>query len=112
MAKISRRTILLAVAASAAAPFLRARTTANAQSIDESGFVPIGSIDQWIAVGSQDDRNPIILFLHGGPAEAESPFLREFVPWEQDFTVVNWDQRGSGKTYGKNGPTTPGMRRR
>ncbi len=46
----------------------------------------------------------IILFLHAGPAEAESPFLREFVPWERDFTVVNWDQRGSGKTYGKNGP--------
>jgi pimeloyl-ACP methyl ester carboxylesterase len=23
--------------------------------------------------------------------------------------VVNWDQRGSGRTYGKNGPSTPGM---
>jgi hypothetical protein len=23
--------------------------------------------------------------------------------------VVNWDQRGSGRTYGRNGPTTPGM---
>jgi pimeloyl-ACP methyl ester carboxylesterase len=109
MAKISRRTMLLATAACAAAPFLRARVTANAQLIDESRFVPIGGIDQWVAIQGQDDRNPIILFLHGGPGEAESPFLREFVPWEHDFTVVNWDQRGSGKTYGKNGPATPGM---
>jgi pimeloyl-ACP methyl ester carboxylesterase len=110
MAKtVTRRTMLLAVAAGAAAPFLPARVTANVQLIDESGFVPIGGIDQWIAIGGQDNRNPIILFLHGGPAEAESPFLQEFAPWEHDFTVVNWDQRGSGKTYGKNGPTTPGM---
>jgi pimeloyl-ACP methyl ester carboxylesterase len=51
----------------------------------------------------------VILFLHGGPAEAQSPFLKEFLPWEQSFTVINWDQRGSGKTYGKNGASTPGM---
>jgi pimeloyl-ACP methyl ester carboxylesterase len=109
MTKISRRRLLLSVAASIAAPFLPSRTKANAQSIDESGFVPIGGIDQWIAIRGQDDRNPLILFLHGGPADAESPFLREFVPWEHDFTVLNWDQRGSGKTYGENGPATPGM---
>jgi len=109
MAKISRRTILLAVVAGAAAPLLPARSTENAKSIDESGFVPAGGIDQWIAIQGHDDNNPIILFLHGGPAEAESPFLREFTPWERDFTVVNWDQRGSGKTYGKNGSATPGM---
>ncbi len=34
---------------------------------------------------------------------------REFVPWKPYFTVVNWDQRGSGKTFGKNGLTTPDM---
>ncbi len=43
-------------------------------------------------------------FCNGGPAEAQSPLLREFRPWEQAFTVVNWDQRGAGKTYGRNGP--------
>ena len=53
--------------------------------------------------------NPAILYLHGGPGEAQSPFLREFLPWEEAFTVANWDQRGSGKTYGRNGPATTGM---
>jgi pimeloyl-ACP methyl ester carboxylesterase len=49
----------------------------------------------------------VILYLHGGPGEAQSPFLDQFKPWERDFTVVNWDQRGAGKTYEKNGDTTP-----
>lgn len=80
-----------------------------ADAVNEQGFVPIGGIDQWVAIQGNDAANPVILFLHGGPAEAQSPFLKEFLPWEQAFTVVNWDQRGSGKTYGRNGASTPGM---
>jgi pimeloyl-ACP methyl ester carboxylesterase len=76
---------------------------------DERGFVRIGDIDQWIAIQGRDAANPVILYLHGGPGEAQSPFLKEFLPWETDFTVANWDQRGSGKTFGRNGPSTPGM---
>jgi pimeloyl-ACP methyl ester carboxylesterase len=79
------------------------------RSIDESCFVSIGGIDQWLAIQGGNAMNPAILFLHGGPANSQSPFLAEFRPWEQQFTVANWDQRGSGKTYGKNGPSTPGM---
>ena len=78
-----------------------------AQGIDQTGFVKIGGIEQWIAIQGSDRRNPIILYLHGGPGEAQSPFLQDFAPWERDFTVVNWDQRGAGKTYEKNGPSTP-----
>ena len=94
----------------AAAPtFLSERTSAAAAAVDETGFVRIGGIDQWVGIQGGDARNPAILYLHGGPGEAQSPFLKEFVPWETDFTVVNWDQRGSGRTYGKYGPATPGM---
>jgi pimeloyl-ACP methyl ester carboxylesterase len=82
---------------------------AGTDAVDETGFARIGGIDQWIGIQGRDVRNPAILYLHGGPGEAQSPFLREFIPWEADFTVVNWDQRGSGRTYGKNGPATPGM---
>jgi pimeloyl-ACP methyl ester carboxylesterase len=93
--------VQLAGAADAASP--------AARRIDETGFVPIGGIEQWIAIQGSDVRNPVLLFLHGGPAEAQSPFLKAFVPWQAEFTVVNWDQRGSGRTFGRNGAATPGM---
>lgn len=82
---------------------------AAGKEVDESGFVPVGGIDQWIAIQGRDSANPAVLYLHGGPGEAQSPFLEQFAPWRTDFTVVNWDQRGSGKTFGRNGASTPGM---
>jgi proline iminopeptidase len=106
--KFSRRDLLRVAAASAGS--LAMPAWARRRSIEESGFVRIGGIEQWIAIQGQDIANPVIVFLHGGPGDAQSPFLKEFVPWERDFTVVNWDQRGSGKTYGKSGGlATPGM---
>jgi pimeloyl-ACP methyl ester carboxylesterase len=60
-------------------------------------------------VRGRDRANPVILFLHGGPGQAASAFLKDMAPWETDFTVAAWDQRGAGKTYGRNGPTTPDM---
>jgi pimeloyl-ACP methyl ester carboxylesterase len=102
-----RREVTLALAT---LPILSASyADAGVFGIDESGFSKIGGIDQWISVQGRDTTKPVILYLHGGPAEAQSPFLKEFLPWQEDFTVVNWDQRGSGKTYGRNGASTPGM---
>src|ERR1700733_5320245 len=105
--KIPRRRPMGLVAAASA--LFGEPGSARTAGIDETGFVRIGGIDQWVGIQGTDVRNPVILLLHGGPAEAQSPFLREFIPWETDFTVVNWDQRGSGRTFGKNGPSTPGM---
>ena len=101
---ITRLQFVGAVAATFVLTGSRARA---AQSIDETGFVPIGGIDQWVAIRGDDRSNPAILYLHGGPAEAQSPFLAVFRPWEHRFTVVNWDQRGSGKTFERNGASTP-----
>ncbi|HWU55171.1 MAG TPA: alpha/beta hydrolase [Rhizomicrobium sp.] len=84
-----------------------ARPAFAATPIDEQGFVSIGGIDQWIAIQGADINNPVIVYLHGGPGEAQSPFLKDFEPWLKDFTVVNWDQRGAGKTYEKNGTSMP-----
>ncbi|HKU63568.1 MAG TPA: alpha/beta hydrolase [Rhizomicrobium sp.] len=104
---ISRRELLLT--ATAGSLSLSISPAAAAEPVNDIGFHKIGGIDQWIAIQGQDARNPIILYLHGGPSEAQSPFLKEFLPWERDFTVVNWDQRGSGKTFGRNGSSTPDM---
>jgi len=68
--------------------------------VDESYTTTIGGIKQWLNVRGQDKSNPVILFVHGGPAAPLTPSIWEFQrPIEEYFTVVNWDQRGAGKTY-------------
>jgi pimeloyl-ACP methyl ester carboxylesterase len=70
------------------------------QGIQESYKLHVGGIEQWVYVRGQDKGNPIILFVHGGPGAPYSPVMWEFQrPLEEYFTVVNWDQRGAGKTY-------------
>jgi pimeloyl-ACP methyl ester carboxylesterase len=73
--------------------------------IDEAKAVEIGGIHQWITVRGRDRRNPILLVLHGGPAAPDLPNRYLFEgPWTDYFTVVEWDQRGAGKTYELNDP--------
>jgi pimeloyl-ACP methyl ester carboxylesterase len=62
-----------------------------------------GGIGQWIEVRGQNVNNPILLFIHGGPGVAFIPMGSTFQDlWEKYFTVVQWDQRGAGKTYESN----------
>jgi proline iminopeptidase len=76
----------------------RAITSPN--GIDSIEPVYIGGIDQWIEVRGQNVNNPILLFIHGGPGIAFIPLAGAFQDrWEKYFTVVQWDQRGAGKTY-------------
>ena len=76
-------------------------TTPN--SIVESQFVNIGGIQQWIGIRGEDRTNPVIVILHGGPGQPYSPFSDILRSWEEHFTLVQWDQRGAGKTLGRNG---------
>lgn len=66
--------------------------------IDEGTYVKIGGIDQWIQIRGQDRNNPVLLCLHGGPGGSWLAQTTLFLPWEKGFTVVQWDQRGAGKT--------------
>jgi len=66
--------------------------------IDEGMYVKIGGIDQWIQIRGQDRNNPVLLCLHGGPGASWLALTTLFLPWEKEFTVVQWDQRGAGKT--------------
>lgn len=73
--------------------------------IEQSLLVPIDGARQWISIRGNDLRNPILLVLHGGPGSPEMPAAWTFQsPWEDYFTVVEWDQRGTGKTYEANSP--------
>jgi len=79
------------------------RAIHSPDGIDTVERVSIGGIDQWIEVRGESLKNPILLFIHGGPGTAFMPIARVFQgPWEKYFTVVQWDQRGAGKTYTSN----------
>ncbi|PYR33803.1 MAG: hypothetical protein DMF90_19550 [Acidobacteria bacterium] len=80
-------------------------TLATPNGINEGLFVRIGGIEQWITIRGQDRHNPALLLLHGGPGNAFQSFTRAvFSEWERVFTVVQWDQRGAGRTFGRSGP--------
>ena len=70
--------------------------------IDERRFIAAGDIEHWITIRGADRSNPIVLFVHGGPAEIVSFVPEATQSLEQDFTVVHWDQRGAGRTYARN----------
>jgi pimeloyl-ACP methyl ester carboxylesterase len=76
--------------------------------IDESGFVRIGGIDQWISVRGDDRRNPVILEILGGHGASNLIFLPRTRGWERHFTVVRWDMRGAGFTFARSGPDGQG----
>jgi pimeloyl-ACP methyl ester carboxylesterase len=71
--------------------------------VEEASFVRIGGIDQWVQARGEDRDNPVLLVLHGGMAMTYVPQTEAFRAWERHFTVVQWDRRGVGKTYGRNG---------
>jgi pimeloyl-ACP methyl ester carboxylesterase len=75
-----------------------------AGGINELKEVDIGGIKQWINVRGNNPANPILLFVHGGPGSPMMPESWTFQrPWEDFFTVVQWDQRGAGKTFSSAG---------
>ena len=76
--------------------------------IDESGLVRIGGIDQWISIRGEDRRNPVMLEIHGGPGATNLAYVPRTRAWEQHFTIVRWDMRGTGKTFEHGGPDGQG----
>ena len=82
-----------------------ARRIVSANGVEELLELPIGGTKQWISVRGRDRGNPVLLMIHGGPASPEMPSSWFFqTGWEDYFTVVQWDQRGAGKSYNANDP--------
>jgi proline iminopeptidase len=82
-----------------------ARKIVAPNGVEELLEIPIGGAKQWISVRGRDRGNPVLLMIHGGPASPEMPSSWFFQnSWEDYFTVVQWDQRGSGKSYNANDP--------
>ncbi|MBR7081762.1 MAG: alpha/beta hydrolase [Oscillospiraceae bacterium] len=76
--------------------------------IDEGIYVSLGGQEQYLLIRGEDVNNPVMLWLHGGPASPDTPlnytFQKHLVG---EYTVVNWDQRGCGRTYYRNMDTDP-----
>ncbi|HKK08302.1 MAG TPA: alpha/beta hydrolase [Gemmatimonadota bacterium] len=69
-------------------------------SVAELDRVDLGGAPQWILIRGWSRKNPVVLFLHGGPGMSAMYLAHAFQrPLERDFTVVQWDRRGAGKSY-------------
>lgn len=69
-------------------------------SIAEVDYLRLGGLDQWVMIRGESLANPPLILLYGGPGLSETYFFRRFnAPLEKSFTVVYWDQRGSGKSF-------------
>ena len=68
--------------------------------LDYSENVEVNGSIQNIRVRAAKKGLPVILFLHGGPGVCDRHnILRDHSDLAEDFTLVCWDQRGSGKSY-------------
>ena len=83
------------------------QTAAN--KIREAEFINLGGIEQWITIRGEKESSPLLLILHGGPGDAQSCFTDVYADYEKKFIVVQWDQRGSGETFGKYHEQTPNL---
>ncbi len=91
-------TVLLAWSPGEPKPFLDGKGNPLAGSISEKNRVNINGVEQGMFIKSKDAANPVLLYLHGGMPDY---FLTERYPTglEDYFTVVWWEQRGSGLSY-------------
>jgi proline iminopeptidase len=84
----------------ATAIIANARKIVAPNGIERLEKVRIGGIDQWVSIRGADRRNPVLLYIHGGPGYVSIPMSWWFTRGlEEYFTVVQWDQRATGKTY-------------
>lgn len=68
--------------------------------IQESTYIDIDGMKQYIQIRGENTENPVMIFIHGGPASpmgyVSSYYQKEL---ESELTIINYDQRGCGRTY-------------
>jgi len=83
------------------------------QGINSIEKLMIGGVQQSILIQTEKPGSPILLFIHGGPSmpvpgvsSRGSDYALVMTTKEliKHFTVVFWDQRGTGKSYSSNIP--------
>lgn len=70
------------------------------KAVDEIREISINGLAQKVMIRGNDSGNPLLLILHGGPGFSEAMLFRSYnKDLEQNFMVVNWDQRGANLSY-------------
>jgi pimeloyl-ACP methyl ester carboxylesterase len=90
--------VLLFLSPGTPRPFLDDRGKPLAGSISEKIRVNVNGVEQGMFIKGRAAGNPVLLYLHGGVPDH---FLNDRYPTglEEIFTVVWWEQRGSGLSY-------------
>jgi len=68
--------------------------------INERSFIKLGGEEQYVEITAISDKDPVILFIHGGPGWPQTPHLRYFnADLTRSAILVSWEQSGCGKSY-------------
>jgi pimeloyl-ACP methyl ester carboxylesterase len=74
----------------------------NQKHIHHYDMVEIGGVKQAIMINGKNPDNPVLVFLHGGPGFPMLPFdpySDSMNKLEEEYTIVYWEQRGTGRSY-------------
>ncbi len=86
------------------------REIVSPHGLQATETIKIGGIDQVVSIRSQDLRNPVLIYFHGGPGFVEMPLDWWWGRgWDEFFTVIHWDQRNAGKTFTASGANDPAL---
>lgn len=80
----------------------------SSNGIEEEGYVDLCGQKQYCLIRGENVDNPVIIWVHGGPASPDTMVTYTFSNYlKDDYTVVAWNQRGCGRTYYKNKSIDP-----
>jgi pimeloyl-ACP methyl ester carboxylesterase len=69
-------------------------------TLSEKTFLKIGGVQQGMFIRSNNLNNPVLLYIHGGPAFPNYFLIEKYKPGLEDyFTVCYWEQRGGGLSF-------------
>lgn len=81
-------------------PFLNTKGEVLENSLSVKTFIIVGGIRQGMFIRSKNLNNPVLLYVHGGPAFPNYFLFEKYKPGlEEHFTVCYWEQRGGGLSY-------------
>jgi pimeloyl-ACP methyl ester carboxylesterase len=81
-------------------PSASAAPTGPPGGVREQTYADLGGVSQYLNIRGADADNPVIIWLHGGPGMPSSYVTNTYQSrLEGSYTVIQWDQRGCGRTY-------------